>query len=116
MLLNKWFIPVHTGNINTIVPNRYLNTVYPCAYREHLDDIMVGNGVRGLSLCIQGTYVSLSGSRNLKRFIPVHTGNITSRRANSLICSVYPCAYREHALKISNDNYSHGLSLCIQGT
>ena len=90
------FIPVHTGNIHTVEIKLLICPVYPCAYREHNNFIFQAPQNCGLSLCIQGTYHLMQFFDTLNRFIPVHTGNIRSKFFASSICSVYPCAYREH--------------------
>ena len=51
-----------------------------------------------------------------RRFIPVHTGNTTTRPQFNSEKSVYPCAYREHIRRIKHIVLKVGLSLCIQGT
>ena len=69
------FIPVHTGNTLLFQVGCHRQTVYPCAYREHISDkenIMCANG---LSLCIQGTHRPHRHLLIILRFIPVHTGN-----------------------------------------
>ena len=90
------FIPVHTGNTPMPTPLLLAAPVYPCAYREHIDNGKFSWYEVGLSLCIQGTRNSLIDETPPKRFIPVHTGN-TSPTGISF-------------------NPSGGLSLCIQGT
>ena len=52
----------------------------------------------------------------LRRFIPVHTGNIQVLILDLLNGAVYPCAYREHSGSNSRSPKWCGLSLCIQGT
>ena len=74
------------------------------------------NSRRGLSLCIQGTSEYSAYLLQLKRFIPVHTGNIGNIFNLYLEYSVYPCAYREHILCLLTRLQNNGLSLCIQGT
>ena len=110
------FIPVHTGN--TSAENLHLDpvSVYPCAYREHVNKHAAEVTNAGLSLCIQGTRASSYEILTRKWFIPVHTGNTqhNDRRRNS--SAVYPCAYREHSHIISKCGRFFGLSLCIQGT
>ena len=107
---------MYTGNTPQLTKCRLGWPVYPCVYREHVEDIRLRFALRGLSLCIQGTPAVAFQKSTRHRFIPVYTGNtavIFLILANS---SVYPCVYREH-------NYFHimhllkpGLSLCIQGT
>ena len=70
----------------------------------------------GLSLCIQGTLVSLNFDLLPARFIPVHTGNTILTNLALLDFTVYPCAYREHQLYTGRKKNGRGLSLCIQGT
>ena len=70
----------------------------------------------GLSLCIQGTRVTLHGWFLGLRFIPVYTGNTMNRYPRSSWTPVYPCVYREHILIRNNSIWNIGLSLCIQGT
>ena len=50
------FIPVHTGNITPLWDLKLSDTVYPCAYREHIRDNILIVITFGLSLCIQGTF------------------------------------------------------------
>ena len=94
----------------------HLNPVYPCAYREHiyLDNIFYLKC--GLSLCIQGTCNLGRFVCILRRFIPVHTGNIKYQSKQPRSRSVYPCAYREHKIFNFIIWLITGLSLCIQGT
>ena len=89
------FIPVHTGNILTVVPSISLKAVYPCAYREH---------------------AGWFANKLQYRFIPVHTGNIQSGINERKPRTVYPCAYREHNKSNLIPTLYVGLSLCIQGT
>ena len=49
------FIPVYTGNIDTEILKILIQTVYPCVYREHVDNTVLIENIFGLSLCIQGT-------------------------------------------------------------
>ena len=70
----------------------------------------------GLSLCIQGTLVSLNFDLLPARFIPVHTGNTLNGSIPLIFLAVYPCAYREHMNKLQIYMNNYGLSLCIQGT
>ena len=116
MLLNKRFIPVHTGNIWHQIALLIRRSVYPCVYREHFFGIGCISFGFGLSLCIQGTWLSFCRQHLLLRFIPVYTGNIFPF-VNKHVCRpVYPCVYREHADRFSDVRISIGLSLCIQGT
>ena len=50
---------------------------------------------RGISLYLQGTLNTAGVPVNLKRYIPVPTGNSTSRSKCVLVMAVYPCTYRE---------------------
>ena len=50
------------------------------------------------------------------RFIPVYTGNTSSFKTFSTFKAVYPCVYREHVSRLSQNSELAGLSLCIQGT
>ena len=90
--------------------------VYPCVYREHRCPVKTVEMLRGLSLCIQGTFHAEHLVDRQPRFIPVYTGNITSFNANVIDIAVYPCVYREHTVQPSIYEGSLGLSLCIQGT
>ena len=56
-LIRSRFIPVHTGNINGTYNDSLSGSVYPCAYREHAHIMRFWANERGLSLCIQGTYI-----------------------------------------------------------
>ena len=49
------FIPVYTGNTTLIQQFVVVNSVYPCVYREHIENGDFQVLGRGLSLCIQGT-------------------------------------------------------------
>ena len=74
--LEKRFIPVHTGNMFRCGRIQCIYPVYPCAYREHMTkNYNIGN-IRGLSLCIQGTWRIPFSMVPPDRFIPVHTGNM----------------------------------------
>ena len=110
------FIPVHTGNIAINSRLCFCPPVYPCAYREHFFHYYSCEFMFGLSLCIQGTCIRIDTFKLFKRFIPVHTGNISFTTIPVNLCSVYPCAYREHASGSIPSNCLSGLSLCIQGT
>ena len=116
MLLNKRFIPVHTGNMDEILGEDMLSSVYPCAYREHSSVIYGFKKFVGLSLCIQGTLGCGYSCYSCIRFIPVHTGNIWRFNLFCHHLAVYPCAYREHLSKRYSITKVAGLSLCIQGT
>ena len=110
------FIPVHTGNIHRY---RYIHipaSVYPCAYRKHITITTKINVRSGLSLCIQGTCSVIVLPNRERRFIPVHTGNMSVTIFSHVVSLVYPCAYREHATLINPNRVQSGLSLCIQGT
>ena len=90
------FIPVYTGNTNSLLFCYLTLTVYPCVYREHGIPLSCRIFSNGLSLCIQGTRQNKTIS-NVRR-------------------SVYPCVYREHLLQRLFCLVVFGLSLCIQGT
>ena len=85
-------------------------------YREHTPQVFRTRPIAGLSLCVQGTLQLLHLLLNLKRFIPVCTGNTIIDIGNEEYYSVYPCVYREHALFIILPLKPTGLSLCVQGT
>ena len=90
------FIPVYTGNTLPNIFSKFLNSVYPCAYREHPPPAYIRKFRNGLSLCIQGTPTPIECERLQTRFIPVHTGNTFKPVFLSNAFAVYPCAYREH--------------------
>ena len=92
------FILVYTGNIRSLSQNIAFETVYPCAYREHVRMLVISLSYLGLSLCIQGTCGWLISALLSTRFIPVHTGNILMFLILLRRIPVYPCAYREHWL------------------
>ena len=114
--VHKPFIPVYTGNTIIIVFNLWKLRVYPCVYREHniLSFSMLQQA--RLSLCIQGTHVSLFFVALKKPFIPVYTGNTKSLAFVLDGSTVYPCVYREHVKSVYNVIFLFRLSLCIQGT
>ena len=93
-----------------------IQTVYPCAYREHFKLIIRNEKHGGLSLCIQGTSQDMNTYLEIIRFIPVHTGNISILQTIYFAPPVYPCAYREHQNSVYPKFSKCGLSLCIQGT
>ena len=97
-LITPRFIPVHTGNMIMLDKKVVGISVYPCAYREHYPRITIMRQIRGLSLCIQGTFKLDVFFIRFYRFIPVHTGNINVDCLPSKSPTVYPCAYREHAV------------------
>ena len=72
------------------------NAVYPCVYREHLNNATLTVTNDGLSLCIQGTHHTLIFLKSIGRFIPVYTGNTTYLNLAPGCAAVYPCVYREH--------------------
>ena len=90
------FIPVHTGNTRRDYRRNWIQAVYPCAYREHINRTSTTTDNIGLSLCIQGTLSPNKTSFIGLRFIPVHTGNTLEQKPLSNRATVYPCAYREH--------------------
>ena len=90
------FIPVYTGNIDSVKKFLVSAAVYPCVYREHLICVEVVTRLVGLSLCIQGTYQPATLTGQGFRFIPVYTGNIANCFKLTYLGSVYPCVYREH--------------------
>ena len=89
------FIPVYTGNSNTLICFMISLTVYPCVYRELIEKLRILKLIIGLSLCIQGTHRPIINIINRFRFIPVYTGNSIPSLAKVLGCAVYPCVYRE---------------------
>ena len=91
------FIPVYTGNILHISPRLKPISVYPCVYREHDLRLSGASFGAGLSLCIQGTCLTVKKTHMVPRFIPVYTGNILTVLSTSSNFAVYPCVYREHA-------------------
>ena len=105
-----------TGNI--IAPYTVLieQTVYPCVYREHFFIFDHTSRFIGLSLCVQGTCYNLTVYNSLSRFIPVCTGNIYLEPSYHELQAVYPCVYREHFGIGRYRAFTHGLSLCVQGT
>ena len=46
----------------------------------------------------------------------MYTGNTITVVITGYTWPVYPCVYREHLLRLSSAQITHGLSLCIQGT
>ena len=100
------FIPVCTGNTRIFQLGIFFTTVYPCVYREHIPNLVIGVQLCGLSLCVQGT-------QNLRRFliydsrfIPVCTGNTLIITYCLLIkigsCKILPnfcCFFRRFSLK-----------------
>ena len=69
------FIPVYTGNTTAESMQTAMDTVYPCVYREHIYQNFHYIRRHGLSLCIQGTQLSMQMWWLYQRFIPVYTGN-----------------------------------------
>ena len=110
------FIPVYTGNACMKVLLVMHRTVYPCVYRERVDNSRVYWSTVGLSLCIQGTLLAQKLPPIQLRFIPVYTGNAGNGIIVSVADSVYPCVYRERSRKTTAPALTAGLSLCIQGT
>ena len=110
------FIPVYTGNTETINGLPAEGTVYPCVYREHRYSELAQRRHPGLSLCIQGTLLLIFKICVRARFIPVYTGNTCRLRHYARPNAVYPCVYREHFNTLKHSENPSGLSLCIQGT
>ena len=100
----------------TILEWEFRRPVYPCVYREHPIKTAYLAVDLGLSLCIQGTLTALIPDVVFQRFIPVYTGNTSYFNVANTTCTVYPCVYREHAIKLGIEDVPCGLSLCIQGT
>ncbi len=89
------FIPVYTGNSNTLICFMISLTVYPCVYRELPPGESIRKTIAGLSLCIQGTRAMISCLTPATRFIPVYTGNSDGDPSRDDGITVYPCVYRE---------------------
>ena len=87
---------MYTGNTVYDVFKSADFTVYPCVYREHICPRCRVSRQPGLSLCIQGTRITVRIRNKYYRFIPVYTGNTIV---------VYKIVEQ-----------LSGLSLCIQGT
>ena len=89
------FIPVYTGNSGKVKEIAEYCAVYPCVYRELRCPVPVISVKNGLSLCIQGTQKTMVYSDNIRRFIPVYTGNSLKSEIMVNMLPVYPCVYRE---------------------
>ena len=107
---------MYTGNSSTWLSVVTTSTVYPCVYRELIELDIDSLAKVGLSLCIQGTRFDSAVDFVPNRFIPVYTGNSSSKNRRELLCSVYPCVYRELPVGDNFPTRYIGLSLCIQGT
>ena len=71
------FIPVDTGNTcdKWVQNNRF--AVHPRGYGEHGTDLATWIADNGSSPWIRGTRTAMSNIDNVRRFIPVDTGNTT---------------------------------------
>ena len=87
---------MHTGNTILNAAQNFQQAVYPCVYREHVPFHCRRTHGNGLSLCVQGTSLSLDDNKTNRRFIPVCTGNICLDDDDVNEYPVYPCVYREH--------------------
>ena len=110
------FIPVDTGNTNSLETVLLFPSVYPRGYGEHSLSDIDGGKYSGLSPWIRGTLHSLSRIFLLIRFIPVDTGNTNSFQLPSALAAVYPRGYGEHFMARVGCKRSRGLSPWIRGT
>jgi len=110
------FIPVRTGNIHQIPLALIQISVHPRAYGEHHGIIGNNTGVNGSSPCVRGTYKLGLTKRDVRRFIPVRTGNIECNTGKSPLQTVHPRAYGEHQSVICDRIQYFGSSPCVRGT
>ena len=73
----------------------FFQAVYPCVYRERKVAADMYPFKFGLSLCVQGMFLYLTGI--------------------VLFSTVYPCVYRECFIYSTKTDFKNGLSLCVQG-
>ena len=90
------YIPVPTGNSNTLTWKLSISSVYPCTYRELFSTKILYVIVSGISLYLQGTLLIPSS------FLPS--------------IAVYPCTYRELRWRNGKTKNRNGISLYLQGT
>ena len=89
------YIPVPTGNSFHFFLMYLMLPVYPCTYRELLNERVAVALNAGISLYLQGTHLNLFHRGLIRRYIPVPTGNSPDDTDHACETSVYPCTYRE---------------------
>ena len=77
---SSWFIPVYTGNMEFATGETEINAVHPRIYGEHKHSLLNSIAETGSSPYIRGTYKPLTAWIGITRFIPVYTGNISTKR------------------------------------
>ncbi len=110
------FIPVCTGNSEKLSCGITDLQVHPRVYGELpvVDLIMLI--LQGSSPCVRGTHMLDVSSGDLYRFIPVCTGNSTSRRSSGRNTEVHPRVYGELISGIFKFYTVIGSSPCVRGT
>ena len=111
------FIPVCTGNTTGSEYHLFRTPVYPCVYREHINDKTLRHCFFGLSLCVQGTLSWRGLILKMNWFIPVCTGNTRNDIRSKRGWTVYPCVYREHEQANADAvNYVRFIPVCTGNT
>ena len=90
------FIPVGTGNTQQPETMQLYSTVHPRGYGEHPLTISNGKAKRGSSPWVRGTLFRQTMELDMKRFIPVGTGNTDSAIFPRSLETVHPRGYGEH--------------------
>ena len=93
-----------------------MDSVHPRAYGEHISPKKRGFHGFGSSPCIRGTCGVWRRWVRLRRFIPVHTGNMLGCLETYRVYTVHPRAYGEHCCGVRRSPLTAGSSPCIRGT
>ena len=110
------YIPVPTGNSNSLKTISEIFSVYPCTYRELPRHRACSRYITGISLYLQGTLPLWNSNCVPRRYIPVPTGNSEQQIRTKILVSVYPCTYRELICTPRDVGLTYGISLYLQGT
>ena len=110
------YIPVPTGNADIVPIPAGEKPVYPCTYRERLNELKRLEKLGGISLYLQGTHALPAIKELNERYIPVPTGNAFIIIPMTITITVYPCTYRERPANDKIIIAMRGISLYLQGT
>ena len=90
------FIPVHTGNTTGVAVAAGPGSVHPRTHGEHQTFLSCSRICFGSSPYTRGTHVCVLTRAQIRRFIPVHTGNTMRLYVPWVSGSVHPRTHGEH--------------------
>ena len=91
-------------------------TVYPRWRGEHVIDVDLESGCRGLSPLARGTQQAIESAGEFDRFIPAGAGNTYGCRLTATPRTVYPRWRGEHGRVRQCGWFFNGLSPLARGT